>query len=291
MIAPSHEKISPTAKFVAYLRTFTDIPYSAEIAEACKAREAFQEIVGENPQGFLWTAPIVEMRYKSVDEALRRHFSSSRNSPNILELACGLSPRGLIWSTTASVTYLETDLPDILAEKTQIAMNILGSESRKNLQWLPLNVVNEADFLTAERFFPDGPVAVLNEGLLPYLNQEEKQRVVQNVHCLLKKRGGVWITPDISSNDRIKELIALDPNISRVLQAISGRTGRNLQSNSLGSMKEAEEFFMNAGFNVTQYDQPDLVPCLSSLVKIEVDPSKLEVVKKRGKLWVMEVRS
>jgi hypothetical protein len=37
-----YAKISPTAKFVAYGRTFTDIPFAREIAAECDAEKAFQ---------------------------------------------------------------------------------------------------------------------------------------------------------------------------------------------------------------------------------------------------------
>ncbi len=285
MITPTHDKISPTAKFVTYLRTLTDIPYSTEIAAACNAKEAFEKIIGDNPQDFLWMAPMIEMRYKSVDAALQRY-----HLKNIVELASGVSPRGLIWSRDNPGTFLETDLPEILAEKRAITMNILGGESRKNLQWLPVNVVNDEHFQAIENFFDDGPIAVINEGLLPYLDREEKEKVARSIHRLLKKRGGVWITPDVSSSDRIKELIALDPKIGQVMQAISGHTGRNLQSNSFGSMEEAEQFFTGIGFKLTKWDQRELVPHLTALDKVEVDPKKLAIMMERGKVWVMEVQ-
>ncbi len=289
-VAP-HNKISPTAKFVAYLRTFTDIPYSTEIAAACGAEQAFREIVGENPEDFLWTAPMIEMRYKSVDEAIHQHHRKSPLvPPNLLELAAGVSPRGLIWSRYMPVMFLETDLEDILAEKTAITMDILQGTQRANLRWCPVNAVNPVHFMAAESFFEDGPITVLNEGLLPYLDREEKKLVAENIHRLLTKRGGVWVTPDISSNDRVKELIQLNPKIGRVMQVIAGFTGRNLQSNSFGSMEEAEEFFRHVGFKVTKYLSRELVPELSALQKVDIDPKKLDIMQSRAHVWVMEVQ-
>ena len=44
----SYEKISPTAKLVAYLRTFSDIPYAKEIAEESGSEKVFRELAGES---------------------------------------------------------------------------------------------------------------------------------------------------------------------------------------------------------------------------------------------------
>jgi hypothetical protein len=37
----TYERISPTAKFVAYLRTFTDIPFAKEIADESGAERTY----------------------------------------------------------------------------------------------------------------------------------------------------------------------------------------------------------------------------------------------------------
>ncbi len=82
----SPDKITPTAKFVAYLRTFAGIPYSEEIASMCGAKSAFQEILKEKLSEVLTDdsaicavlAPIVEAHYRSVDFALN-HFGFRKN--------------------------------------------------------------------------------------------------------------------------------------------------------------------------------------------------------------------
>ncbi len=285
MTIATHDKISPTAKLVAFLRTFTDIPFSVEIAEACDAQKVFSQLVGGNPRDFLWMAPLIEMRYKSVD-VLLKHFGTD----NIVEIASGVSPRGLIWTSNSKYSFFETDLPEILAEKKDIVSGILESRVRGKLLWHPLNAVNEDDFSKIEQFFDGQPVSFINEGLLPYLNHDEKGKVARSIHQILKKYGGVWITPDISSNGRLKELVDLDPNMGRVIQTISGRTGRDLQNNSFASLEIAVKFFEDIGFKTTQYDQSSLVPRLTSLEEIEVDPKKLDVILDHGKIWVLEPR-
>ena len=57
--------------------------------------------------------------------------------------------------------------------------------------------------LKATRFFNEEPIAVVNEGLLQYLDSQEKTVLGRNVHQLLKRFGGIWITPDISKRSRM----------------------------------------------------------------------------------------
>lgn len=282
---PTHKRISPTAKLVAYLRTFTDIPYSSEIALASDAQQTFEELVGGASQDFLWLAPVIEMRYKSVDAILKLY-----GFQNIMELASGVSPRGLIWSKSDTCTFLETDLPDILAEKRFIVSDILGGSVRKGLRLMPVNVVCDDQIRDAAGVLGDGPMAIVNEGLLPYLSITEKAKVACSIHGLLKERGGVWVTPDISSNERIKQLIALDPKVGEVMRVISGRTGRDLQNNAFTSMAAAEEFFVDIGFNLKRWHQHDLVPHLTAFDRVEVDQRKLDVMINHSKVWVLEAR-
>jgi len=53
----SYEKISPTAKLVAYLRAFTDIPYAKEIARESGAEKAFHELSGESAESMIRFVP------------------------------------------------------------------------------------------------------------------------------------------------------------------------------------------------------------------------------------------
>jgi O-methyltransferase involved in polyketide biosynthesis len=286
MTAVAHNKISPTAKLVAYLRTFTDIPYSDEIAKACNASETFAQIVGNNPEDFLWTAPMIELRYKSIDAVLEDH-----DAANIIELASGVSPRGLIWTRDPSCHFLETDLSEILSEKIAITTRILGEESRRNLRWLRVDATNQEQVLAAEEAFNRGPIAIINEGLLPYLTHAEKAVVGRNILRLLKERSGsVWITTDVSGNDRLKDLVAADPKMGQVLQTIAGLTGRDIRSNYFASLEEGEQFFRDIGFKVRKWSQRELVTPLASLERVDVDPKKLEIMLGRSQVWALSVK-
>src|SRR5579862_9381945 len=106
------DQISPTAKLVAYMRSLSDIPYSSEIANLCAAESAVQEFYGSERLWLQKRIPLAELRFKSLTSLL-----VDSGVDQIVELASGLSPRGLILTENPAITFIETDLPEILEEK------------------------------------------------------------------------------------------------------------------------------------------------------------------------------
>jgi O-methyltransferase involved in polyketide biosynthesis len=62
------------------------------------------------------------------------------------------------------------------------------------------NALDRESLLRASAVFAsDRPVAIVTEGLLPYLNREEKTALANNIHEILSGYAGVWITSDVHS--------------------------------------------------------------------------------------------
>jgi O-methyltransferase involved in polyketide biosynthesis len=108
----SYEKISPTAKLVAYLRRSTDIPFAKEIAEENGAQKTFRELAGRSSESLARFAAFWEARYKVTDRIIVQ-----RGMTQILEVAAGLSPRGLAMTENPDVVYVVTDLPQVLEQE------------------------------------------------------------------------------------------------------------------------------------------------------------------------------
>ena len=126
----SHDKIGTTARLIAYLRTFTDIPFSKEIAEATDAKKDFKTLAGTSGPSMAQFAFIWEARYKATNQIIERHCINQ-----VLEIAAGLSPRGLAITEDPDVVYVATDLPLILEQEQAIAESILAKRhaQRSNL--------------------------------------------------------------------------------------------------------------------------------------------------------------
>ena len=78
----SNEKISPTAKLIAYLRTFTDIPFTKEIAAKSGAEKTFHELADESAKSMIRLAPMWEARYKVTNRIL-----AERGITQVLEIS------------------------------------------------------------------------------------------------------------------------------------------------------------------------------------------------------------
>src|SRR5512142_2492418 len=195
-----YEKISLTAQLAAYMRQFSDIPFASDVAELLHSREVFESLLkGQKmaPKDLLWYAPIFEVRYKSVTEAIRR-----TGSRQVLELASGLTLRGLVFTQDPSYTYLESDLTGISAEKKAIIASLrqkYGLADHGNLHFPAVNALDRSQIQAAVKPLDRGaPLVVVSEGLFPYLSPGEMRTVVGNIRDLLAEFQGSWITTDFS---------------------------------------------------------------------------------------------
>ncbi|WP_315784799.1 hypothetical protein [Fischerella sp. JS2] len=61
------DKISPTALIVAYVRQFSDIPYTREIAQLTHAKETANQFESQGQQQPVIVAALIEARYKAIE--------------------------------------------------------------------------------------------------------------------------------------------------------------------------------------------------------------------------------
>ena len=200
--SPDHSKISPTAKLVAYFRQFSDIPFSRDVATLIHAEDVlknFSQGTNLTPEFLKWAALAAEIRYKSIVSAIKKE-----GITQVLELASGLSFRGLAMTEDPEYIYVETDLTELMQEKQQILSRIISNHDlreRKNLFFDAVNILSFPEIESAIRHFkPWDPVAVIHEGLYLYLSMSEKVTAVRNIHSVLSRFGGAWITPDFLTN-------------------------------------------------------------------------------------------
>lgn len=283
-----HASISPTAVAVAYSRTFSDIPLSTEIFEEMQVINAqtginfsIEQIKGIVPPE---TAPMFEARFKLTDKILEES-----QVKQVLEIASGFSQRGLIMSQDPLIKYSELDLPGIMAEKKTVAEHLVenGKISRAaNLYFHEGNALDMDDILSATQEFEEKPIAVLNEGLLRYLNREQRSIVAKNVHRLLEKFGGAWITPDtcvkLGEQSEGRSMQGSDEKIQQL-------TGIDVQKYYFKNEDEAQEFFENLGFTVERRNFMDVYGKLVSPENLNLPPEKIKDILKQRSVFVIRV--
>jgi len=236
-----YSSISPSAKSLLLLKGLTDIPFIADAVKILAGEGVLRELdKNAAHEGFLKRLFHFEIRYKTIDNLL-----DNIGSKNILEMSSGFSFRGLnITVQNADVTYIDTDLPEVIATKDSITERLVNDQSlhiNGELLSIPLNVLDEEEFLKTIALFPPGPITIVNEGLLVYLNKEEKTKLLKIIHKILVTRGGHWITGDIYIKKELPTDTA-DDQFSAFLKA------HHVEENKFDSFEQAEAFFKERGF-------------------------------------------
>ncbi len=278
------DKISMTAAFVAYWRQYTDIPFAKDVAELIRANEKIETFLDEHGitrDEIRWYAPLFEIRHKSIDGAIRR--SGIRQ---VLELASGLSFRGLAMARESDVTYVETDLEDLTNEKRLLASALIGrypAAMKGDFRMASANALDKHQLKDAIRHFrKDEPVVVLNEGLLPYLTMNEMETVAGNIKETLEEYGGIWITPDFSLKENYSEV---SPQRVQVRDAIAELTGRRLHRGVFENSEALRAFLDAMGLKAEIFHQTDMVSSITSLWVLHLPGNFLHKVKQKLKLW------
>ncbi len=283
--------INPIARFQAYLRTLYDIPFAPEIADQIDAEKNFRELAGPDATDRLYLAPLYEARYKGADRILR-HFLEHQPMRQVLELASGLSPQGLMYARQYyPLTYVETDLAPMTQIKARIIRS-LTSRTPKGLHLFSANCLQPEDLQrTLVKFKPDQPVIIFNIGLLSFLADEEKTRLAEQIHKILERFGGYWITPDPAMhNERRREISKNFPTHFMIEQNQSTPDGRSFQDNAFADEAAADRFFDELDFTIEK--EPQLQGYeLSSPAKLKLAPEAIvrieEDIRRFGKVWIL----
>ncbi len=134
-------------------------------------------------------------------------------SPQVLELAAGLSRRGASATADAALRYVEVDLPAMIAHKRRLlARSARGRAiaARSNLVLIGHDVTT----LGFDDVLAPGPVCVIAEGLLMYLDAAAQQALWQRLAALCAARPGSAVVFDL---------------VPFVEQPRPGRVGRGLE--------------------------------------------------------------
>ncbi len=231
--------ISPSARALLLVKAQTTLPYARAAAELLFGAEAVAkagEEAASNP-AVLGRQRHFELRARSIDEALR-----SCEATRVLELAAGLSLRGLAAAEQEGVVYVDTDLPEMVTTKTGLIAQLHPAKLAGELQVQALDALDATAFRATVASIAPGPLAVVHEGLLMYLSGEEKARLAESVREALLERGGCWVTADVYV--RGPAHVRRDEQTQRFLDQ------HKVEENKFASFAAAASFFAGQGFKV-----------------------------------------
>jgi len=232
--------ISPSARSLLLMKGHTNIPYARQTAELIVYPDKFIPDFDNKNMTFWARVLHFEKRYWTIDQLL-----AGLPLKNVLELSSGFSFRSLETIKKNGFHYIDTDLPDVIAMKKHIITSLSNSSfnAESKLEILPLNALDKMQFHEIVTHFPEGEIAIVNEGLLMYLNSFEKEELCKIIHKILKERGGYWITADIYLKNHHNKLdLNFDSNTIKFFEH------HQIENNKFDSFEDAEAFFKRMGF-------------------------------------------
>jgi len=280
-----YSSISPSAKSLLLAKSLTNIPFVADAVKLIYGNDALEKLYHKDfDEVFLKRLVHFESRYLSLDSLL---FASG--SLNIIEISSGYSFRGLdLVLRHPTIYYLDTDLQGVIDIKKDLVDRLIVDEKlqlKGKLKTEALNALDGDAFSNAINQMPLGPISIINEGLLVYLNNEEKISLCKTIHKSLKQRGGYWITADVYVK-RPAPKNETNDHFSQFLEA------HHVEDNKFDSFEQAEHFFLEQGFKLIT-KATSVWHQLSSLKYIDVELLKKmkEQANKIGRIretWVLK---
>jgi O-methyltransferase involved in polyketide biosynthesis len=250
-MARDFSTISPSARWLLLAKAHSGMPYARDVAELVFGHDEVAAAAAPPSPTEARRRRHFKLRARSVDEALDLVAAT-----RIVELAAGLSFRGLARAERDDVHYLDTDLPELVALKRGLLVQLSPAPLAGTYRVEPLDVMDDAAVAGAFASLPDGPLSIAHEGLLMYLGADEKARLAASIHAALRARGGRWITADI--------YLRREPTVPREEQLEKFLVAHNVEAQKFGSFDEAETFFTKAGFAI---DRKLVPPIDAALVR------------------------
>ncbi|NEO32152.1 MAG: hypothetical protein F6K36_17305 [Symploca sp. SIO3C6] len=273
MPTSSFDKISPTALIMAYARQFTDIPYSQELAQLVNAQAFVERLQKQQSDKSFEIAVLFEGRYKAINQMIAQF-----RTTQIIELASGLLPRGMVMSQDPGIVFIESDLPAMISSKQQLVKQLVGD--RSNLHFIATDATSQPSQFPLDVDYLDSltPITVISEGLLLYLTLNQKQHVFTNVRELLQVYGGVWITPDLMTKEDLSRIRGTSPALQKFSQTVRVMTGTSDKDTIFDNLDQVRQFTSEQGFQLQAYSMLNVLDQLTCLEPLGINPAVAESI-------------
>lgn len=245
-----HHRISPTAHYTAWVWHRLGLPH-AELFATARGRRLFWAFraAGEWVGTVSPRVPSMEhylaYRHRLIDARLR-----ALEPDMLVELAAGLSRRGVTWAVDHGVPVLEVDLPHMVEAKRrrlERAPPAVLRATRERLEQVSSDVLDPAfGELLTERIARAERPAVVAEGLLGYFDLAQRRRLLTSVAAALRARGRGWMLCDLHTRERQHEVRRAARYLRLVISVVT-RGQRALAP--FDDDAHVERFFLDAGFD------------------------------------------
>jgi O-methyltransferase involved in polyketide biosynthesis len=193
-------------------------------------------------------------RHRLIDHLLEEAIVAGRVS-QVLEIACGMSPRGLRFAERHgdALTYVEADLPAMASRKREAlerAGSLSGSHRVVEIDALAASGPRSVSSVTG-RLDAHGGLAIITEGLLPYLERDAVLALWRRIADALEGfAGGVYLADlNLTSDNRG---LATQAFLAGLGVFVRGRVALHFDT-----APEAEAALLESGFGSATVHRPE----------------------------------
>jgi O-methyltransferase involved in polyketide biosynthesis len=233
------DPVSPTAHYTGYVWARNGLSHPE--LETIEGRVLFETLRPMNTMNSLLGRGSLEQyllaRHRAIDLLLERAIEE-HGITQVIEIASGLSARGWRFSQRyPELTYIEADLPDMVARKQRALERIDGISPSHGLTELDALRESGAGSLAeaAADLVPERGLVVITEGLLGYLPIEEVREIWARVATTLSGFDRGRYISDI----HLSSLQTLEVRAFRVLLAAFVRRRVHLHFRDPGEVVDA----------------------------------------------------
>lgn len=226
-----------TAKLTLSILSKAGVPEAIDFAERLgftNIRKNFD--VNEENGSELPQAILQEARYEFLNRIIRES-----NCKNIVDIACGFSPRGYIMAKEG-YHYRGIDLEASVNALSGIAAELSKEGLKGSLSYAACDLTNpDALMHTLEDI--EGEILIVCEGLMMYLKPYEGRSLFEGLNRVLTVHGGRFVTPDFEIGNIYKgvhfALFGKEEGM-RVLMAMANTTSSKADNKWSGNISSKE---------------------------------------------------
>ena len=147
----------------------------------------------------------VNSLYQELNFAAAINYVREHNYSNVMDLACSLSPRAMILGDEGrNVIVGELNTVCLIGDWM---VDEFGAQSKKTVDYQVIPI-EDAQAMTSNADKFTGEICMIEQGLLIYLNDLQRTQMFDNIHAILKKHGGCFITSDFNQKQYFTDVAA-----------------------------------------------------------------------------------
>lgn len=144
--------------------------------------------------------------YQELNYAAAIEYVRAKDYRNVLDLACSLSPRGMILAQDGRKVVVG-ELNTVCLIGDYFMDECAGKKFRKNISYEVIPV-EDRQIMTASAEKLAGEICIIEQGLMIYLDEESRGKMFDNIRDVLTMHGGCMITSDFCQRKYFTDVAA-----------------------------------------------------------------------------------